>query len=147
MANDGGAAEKLKAAELLLSDAIRDRDDAQNRVDWLTSMVEQYRGRRGIANGRRSEPSLFSDATPEVEVHEGQDSADVGYGAVKNAVYDVMRDAHRKLDMGDIVGRFEALNMKTEAKNVRESVRNAIKALMKDGKVRKMGRFHYRAVE
>ena len=40
-------AEKVKAAEVLLADAERERDEAQARVAWLTSLVARLVGVEG----------------------------------------------------------------------------------------------------
>jgi hypothetical protein len=130
-------AAKVQAAELLLADAIRERDEAQARVDWLTSMVARYKGKP--ANGVLSspyKPAIF-----------GGEDDEPGYGSIKKAVLDILRGSPKRLKMVEIAAAFERAGLKSTAKTARASVRNAMKALLKEGKVRKVGSLHYKAVE
>jgi hypothetical protein len=130
--------EKEKAAEILLADAIASRDKAQERVDWLASIAADYKGHIGT-NGATTPATAAAAAEPE-----GQEAS---YGSIKAAVRGVMSDARKMLQMREIEARFVALGMQTGAKSPRGSVQNAVKALVRDGAAKKVGRLHYRAIE
>jgi hypothetical protein len=142
MANENDS-QAREAAEVLLAVAVAERDDAQARVDWLTAMVARYRGGGATTNGSHNVETVAS-------VEPGDDDDDEGgrlYNKVRPAVLKVFQDAlPRKLTMADATLRFERLGITINAKTATSSVRHAVKALIKQGKLKKIGTFHYKAV-
>ncbi len=147
MTTENSSQERV-AAELLLAVAIKERDEAQARIDWLTALVGRYAPPPGV-NGSTSEPSLFDRGASTAEAADDDDDEAGGplYGKVRPAVHKVFLEAlPRKLTMKDATIRFERLGIAITAKNATSSVRHAVKALIKQGKLKKIGSFHYKAV-
>lgn len=134
--------EKQKAAEVLIADAISQRDRlqaelgrAQAVVDFLTTTYKAGTNSNGAG--------LHLASTGD----DGDGDGDNGYGAIRKAVYRVMLDAHRKLTISEITQRFVALGIETDAKAPVRSVRNAVRGLTRTGRVKKIGNAHYKALE
>jgi hypothetical protein len=139
--------EKQKAAEVLIADAISQRDRLQAELDRAQAVVDfltaTYKAGPST-NGKVHAGVAATVAQSGDEVDAGDDG---GYGAIRKAVFRVMLDTHRKMTIGEITQRFVALGIQTDAKAPVRSVRNAVRGLTRSGKVKKVGNAHYKALE
>ena len=144
MPNETQDLEKQKAAELLLADAIRERDKYQALVDFLSHHYKTGGPTGGSptgSNGTASEGSFNGWQRAAID-----DEDDAGYGAIRKTVYRAMIDAGKRLTVSDLTARLVSQGFKTEARSPINSVRTAVRGLAKAGKVKKIGS-HYRVID
>lgn len=143
---------ELRAAELLLARATRERDEAQWKVDWLTSVVESHRGNGPTSplHGPPPPPVLKAPKPADRGVQSDEPRGPAGeleYGAVRAHVERYLASANRKVTMADVATDLVVSGMRSDKETAMISARNAVRGLIKAGRAKKFPRFRYAAMK
>lgn len=148
---------KREAAELLLSDAHREAEEALehfedakerlaqagSRVDWLTAYVQRF----SDANAGEAASNRNGSSDGVIEIPRFRlEIANGSYGAMKRAVHSLMESEGKGLKAAEIAKLIMAARLKDDYQAAFYSARNALKALVKSNMVKKTGPGRYKAI-
>jgi len=123
---------EAQAAEQLLAIALRDREEADRRIEWLRSVIER---------GRGGSPSVQDPPKPR---RERTDDGGLGYGAVKAKVEAIMEKSGKpKMSIREIGQALVNDGVRPNLDSAMISARNAMRRIIIDGKAKKRGLYYY----
>ena len=132
--------EEREVLERLLERAKQERAKIDSRIEWLETLVAEYRTGGATSNGSGGDEGHEDD-------DDGGEIVTEGYGAMKKAVHRLMLRAGKRLRIPDIATIIEQEGIRPTRKAALSSAHNAVRAMLRNEPpmAKKIGAF-YKAI-